>query len=253
MVAIKRNNKMAYKIKKLDEDYFNPYDEDAKVSKQNNAKPISISDKGGLLQPRREIFNINRVVYSKRPNGEFTLLSKTQFAKGEIIEICPVIFVGYEAKAIPKVKDIIFEIEKTGRNGGMWGLVLGYGSLYKHAEDCNVEYAYNRSNRQMYFKALRTIQAHEELTINYGKDYWDERASFNTEAPINETPPEAIKEDEIQPNGDDLTGENKPGLGKVRAGLSQKVQPGTNKQTTVTAGEADGKGINYSVQSGGGN
>jgi len=179
---------MSYKIKKMDEDFYNPYEEEEKIKKQGNKKPVHISDKGGVLKPRREIFNINRVVYSKRPNGEYTVLSRTQFAKGEIIEICPIIFVGYEAKAIDRIKDFIFEIEKTGKKGGMWGLVLGYGSLYKHSEDANVEYAYNRANRQMYFKAATIIQAHTELTINYGKDYWDERASFNTMAPKNETP-----------------------------------------------------------------
>jgi len=178
---------MTYKIKKMDEDFHNPFEEEDKLNSKPK-KPVHISDKGGLLKPRREVFNINRVVYSKRPNGEFTVLSKTQFAKGEIIEICPIIFVGYEAKAIDRIKDFIFEIEKTGKNGGMYGLVLGYGSLYKHSEKANVEYAYNRANRQMYFKAARVIQAHEELTINYGKDYWDERASFNTMAPKNETP-----------------------------------------------------------------
>lgn len=181
---------MTYKIKKLEEEFHNPYDDEFAKEKEGSKKPIHISDKGGLLKPRREIFNINRVVYSKRPNGEFTVLSKTQFAKGEIIEICPIIFVGYEAKAIDRIKDFIFEIEKTGKTGGMYGLVLGYGSLYKHSEDANVEYAYNRANRQMYFKAAKPIQAHTELTINYGKDYWDERASFNTMAPKNETPAE---------------------------------------------------------------
>lgn len=241
---------MAYKIKKLDEDFFNPYEEEDKLK---NAKktPIHLSDKGGLLKPRREIFNINRVVYSKRPNAEFTVLSKTQFAKGEIIEICPIIFVGYEAKAIPRLKDFIFEIEKTGKNGGMWGLVLGYGSLYKHSEEPNVEYAYNRANRQMYFKAARTIQAHEELSINYGKDYWDERASFNTVAPKNETPVDTSVDENENPNGDDLTGMNdiKP---SNNTNHDLKIQPGNNTQTNVTAGEAPGAtGGGYSVQSGG--
>ncbi|MBW2998755.1 SET domain-containing protein-lysine N-methyltransferase [Candidatus Woesearchaeota archaeon] len=200
---------MAYRIKKLGEGFHNPYDDDEKLGKKkSNHKPVHISDKGGILKPRREIFNINRVVYSKRPNGEFTVLSKTQFAKGEIIEICPIIFVGYEAKAVDRIKDFIFEIEKDGRNGGMWGLVLGYGSLYKHSDNPNVEYAYNRANRQMYFKAARPIQAHEELTINYGKDYWEERAAFATMAPQNETPAdtEEVDESEVQPNPQDITG-----------------------------------------------
>jgi len=202
---------MTYRIKKLEEEFYNPYDEDEKLGKtKGSKKPIHISDKGGILKPRREIFNINRVVYTKRPNAEYTILAKTQFAKGEIIEICPIIFVGYEAKAVARLKDFIFEIQKEGKNGGMYGLVLGYGSLYKHSEKPNVEYAYNRSNRQMYFKAAKAIQAHEELTINYGKDYWEERAAFNTVAPKNETLPSSldpeIDESEIQPNPQDITG-----------------------------------------------
>lgn len=189
MIKLKNNVYMKYRIKKLNEDFYNPYDEEEEI-KKGSKKPEHISDNGGLLKPRREIFNINRVVYSKRPNGEYTVMSKTQFAKGEIIEICPIIFVGMEAKAVDRLKDFIFEIEKNGAKGGMWGLVLGYGSLYKHSETPNVEYAYNRANRQMYFKAARIIQAHEELTINYGKDYWEERANFKMVAPKNETPAE---------------------------------------------------------------
>ena len=205
---------MTYKIKKLDEDFYNPYDEEEKIEAKKNKKPVHITDKGGLLKPRREIFNINRVVYSKRPNGEFTVLSKTQFAKGEIIEIAPIIFVGYEAKAIDRIKDFIFEIEKTGKGPGMWGLVLGYGSLYKHSEEPNVEYAYNRANRQMYFKAARVIQAHEELTINYGKDYWDERSNFSTMAPKNETP--AVETPDLEENvGQPQDPSTKPVIGNT--------------------------------------
>jgi len=41
----------------------------------------------------------------------------------------------------------------------------------------------------MYFLAARPIKAQEELSINYGKDYWTERMSFNTMAPkISPTP-----------------------------------------------------------------
>ena len=207
---------MTYRIKTLDEEFYNPYDEEEKAGKAKaNKKPVHISDGGGLLKPRREIFNINRVVYSKRPNAEYTVMAKTQFAKGEIIEISPVIFVGVEAKAIDRLKDFIFEIQKDGKNGGLYGLVLGYGSLYKHSDTPNVEYAYNRSNRQMYFKAARVIQAHEELSINYGRDYWEERAMFGTLAGRDETPPSSLdpKVDGVeegmglQPNADTVTGE----------------------------------------------
>jgi hypothetical protein len=204
---------MPYKIKTLEEDFYNPFDDEMEVGPKPK-KSEHISDKGGLLKPRREIFNINRVVYSKRPNGEFTVIAKTQFARGEIIEICPIIFVGPEAKAIDRIKDFIFEIEKDGPKGGMWGIVLGYGSIYKHSEEANVEYAYNRANRQMYFMAKREIKAQEELTINYGKDYWDERSSFSMMAPKNETP--AVESPDVDENvGQSQAVSNSPMTGLI--------------------------------------
>jgi uncharacterized protein len=187
---------MKYKIASLEEEFHNPFDN---AEKEKSKKPVRMTDSGGPLKQRKETFNINRVLYSKRPNGEYTLMSKTQFAQNEIIEICPIIMVGIEAKAIPMLKDYVFEIEKEGFGStgkGMYGIVLGYGSLYRHSDTPNVSYAYNRSNKQMYFMAAKTIQAQEELTIDYGKDYWAERTAFNTLAPKNETPAstEEIKE-----------------------------------------------------------
>jgi len=206
---------MTYKIKPLEEDFHNPFDDIEKLKKEKK-KVISLSDGGGFLSPRKESFNINRVIYTKRPNGEYTVYSKTQFAKGEIIEIAPIIFVGSETKNIGNLNNYIFEIEKPGKNSGMWGVVLGYGSLYKHSNKPNVEYIYNKSNKQMYFKAIKTIQAHQELTINYGKEYWNERTNFNTVANINNIPSEdnnaniqpqrSVEENSIEPSAQDVTG-----------------------------------------------
>ena len=197
-----------YKIKPLDkfikEGFYNPFDEDNPIE----VKPSHIADKGGLLKLRKEVFNINRVEYSKKANGSYTLLAKTQFAKGEIVEIAPIIFVGPETKAVPRLKDYIFEIDK---NKQIYGVVLGYGSLYRHNENPNVTFAYNSKNRQMYFIAAKTINAGSELTINYGKDYWLERSGFGTMAPQEPitTDDTVVKgeqnESEVQPNAEDLT------------------------------------------------
>lgn len=206
---------MKHKIKSLDEylklneDFYNPFDENNPIE----TKPSHIADKGGFLKLRKEVFNINRVEYSKKANGSYTVLSKTQFAKGEIVEIAPIIFVGLEAKAVPRLKDYIFEIDKAKQ---IYGVVLGYGSLYRHNENPNITFAYNRGNRQMYFIAARMINAGEELTINYGKDYWAERSGFGAMA--NESPVkagEAVAKSEsdknesmVQPNATDLTNQS---------------------------------------------
>ena len=206
---------MKHKIKPLDEylnssvneDFHNPFINDNPIQ----TKPSHIADKGGTLKLRKEVFNLNRVEYSKRANGSYTCIAKTQFAKGEIVEIAPVIFVGPEAKAVPRLKDYIFEIDK---NKQIYGVVLGYGSLYKHNEMANITFAYNKSNKQMYFIAAKTISAGAELTIDYGKDYWAERSGFGTMAP-QEQPKmsgEVVvrgekdkNESMVQPNAEDIT------------------------------------------------
>jgi len=202
---------MKHKIKSLDtylnEEFYNPFEKDNAIE----TKPSHIADKGGMLKLRKEVFNINRVEYSKRANGAYTVLAKTQYAKGEIVEIAPVIFVGVEAKAVPRLKDYIFELDK---NKGQYGVVLGYGSLYKHSEKPNITFAYNKSNRQMYFISARTINAGEELTIDYGKDYWAERSGFGTMAQQpSVTAGEVVAKGEdktenesiAQPNAEDIT------------------------------------------------
>jgi len=204
---------------KIQEDFFNPFDE---ISDGKVGKPKPISDKGGMLQLRKETFNLARVEFTKRPGGgEYTILAKTQFARGEIVEICPVILLGEEAKTIDKLKDTIFEID---REKNEWALVLGYGSLYRHSKKANIEYAYNKLTKQMYFITKSTVKLGEELTINYGQDYWMERMTFKTfgdgertdrnqgmptSGKVN-TVPEGedgdLEESEVQPNSADIKG-----------------------------------------------
>lgn len=185
----------------INEDFYNPFDEiDVDTS------PKMMTDKGGLLKSRKETFNNNRIEYTKRTNGQYTILSKDNIAKGEIVEICPVMMCGIEVKAIEGIKDLIFEIDRTKQQ---YGMVLGYGSLYQHSETPNMEFGYNKSNKQMYFTAIRMIKAGEELTINYGKDYWDERKNFSTMAPLPQ--PEKVEPENesmgLQQNANDITGE----------------------------------------------
>lgn len=195
---IKRNNLVS-------EDFENPF-----ADEENEAKkaPIKLSDSGGHFVPRKESFNLARVEWSKRPGGGYTVISKTQFARGEIIEVCPLVILPEISKTIDRLKDIVFEIDKSK---GEYGLVLGYGSLYKHSDNPNVDYAYNKRQRHMFFIANRPIQMNEELSINYGKDYWDERSNLNMMAEIPNIstvkeldPSMGIEESEVQPNAADI-------------------------------------------------
>ena len=212
---------------KVNEDFYNPFDKSNAIE----TKPSHIADKGGFFKLRKEVFNINRAEYTKKNNGAYTVLAKTQFAKGEIVEIAPVIFVGPEAKAVPRLKDYIFEINKLQQ---IYGVVLGYGSLYQHSETPNITFAYNNKNKQMYFIAAKTINAGAELTIDYGKDYWAERSGFGAMAPQDPaSTAEAVAkgstdESLIQPNSEDITDMNR---------IKQFSQP-NNSANPVVSGVA---------------
>jgi uncharacterized protein len=192
---------------KLNEDFYNPFDEDENEKKK---KPVHLSDKGGKFMKEKEHFNLSRVEWTKRPGGDYTVKSKTQFARGEIVEICPMIILPEIAKTIDRLKDIVFEVDKKK---GEYALVLGYGSLYRHSDEPNLDYAYNKRQRHMFFIANRPIQAYEELTINYGSEYWEERSNLNTMAELENVSTvktmdasvgQEIEESEVQPNAADI-------------------------------------------------
>src|SRR5208283_916451 len=99
-----------------------------------------------------------------------------------IVEICPVIFVDMTIKSIKGIKDYVFEIDKEK---GIFGVPGGYAMFYGHNQKNNIDYAYNRSNKQLYFLTNRTINIGEELTINYGNEYWQERMNMNLMGQVN--------------------------------------------------------------------
>jgi len=181
---------------KLHEDFYNPFEDDENTAKQ---EPRHIADAGGFITPRKETFNLARVEWSKRPGGDYSVIAKTQFAKGEIIEICPMLILPEIAKNVDRLKDVLFEVDKKK---GEYALVLGYGSLYGHSDKPNVDYAYNRRQRHMFFIANRPIKAFEELTIDYGKDYWEERSNLNLIARNPNISAVKDEEGETQPEGE---------------------------------------------------
>ena len=224
-----------YLTRPVNEEFYNPFDQTNEI----NVKPSHIADKGGVFKLRKEIFNINRAEYTKKNNGAYVVLAKTQFAKREIVEIAPVIFVGPETKAVPRLKDYIFEIDNALQ---IYGVVLGYGSLYGHSETPNITFAYNKGNKQMYFIAAKTINAGAELTINYGKDFWAERSGFGAMAQQEPavtaeavTKGEDANESSVQPNAEDLTNMS---MTKQFGAPNSRANPAVSGVAIIGAGQS---------------
>jgi len=95
--------------------------------------------------------------------------------EGELIERCPVIRIPKDQFDIIKcsmLNDYMYVAESNGVEAGK--LCLGYGSLYNHSDNPNIEWR-GVNARYMDFHTVRNIKKGEQLFIHYGDDYWTER------------------------------------------------------------------------------
>lgn len=54
-------------------------------------------------------------------------------------------------------------------------LPLGYGSIYNHSKEHNATWHVDYDCKIIRFKALRNIKEGEEITVNYGAEWFNER------------------------------------------------------------------------------
>jgi uncharacterized protein len=92
-----------------------------------------------------------------------------RFAAGELVERCPTIEVP-DAEVTGHLGDYVYKSVKDGDSL----LVLGYGMLYNHSEDPNVEVVQEEPST-IEFLALRAVKPGDELTIHYGDEWWQTR------------------------------------------------------------------------------
>lgn len=102
----------------------------------------------------------------RRGRGVF---ATRDFKEGEVIETCPTVLFADDEVDGP-IRDYLF----TARQPGKVLMAFGYGMLYNHAAQPNM---YHRAagRLMMEFVAGRDIEAGEELTHDYGGEYWTDR------------------------------------------------------------------------------
>ena len=99
------------------------------------------------------------------PLGGRGVFTSEGIEAGSIIELAPVIVLTAEDRQAihaTQLHDYYFIWDGEGA-----ALALGYGSLYNHAAEPNVDYEMDYDFEQIRFTALDTIEAGEELLIDY--------------------------------------------------------------------------------------
>jgi uncharacterized protein len=92
------------------------------------------------------------------------------FATGDAVEHCPTLELPAD-EVVGQLGDYVF-----GSNAGEDEviLLLGYGMLYNHSHKPNCEYV-QEEPRVITFVTIRPVKPGDELTIDYGEEWWETR------------------------------------------------------------------------------
>ncbi len=92
-----------------------------------------------------------------------------RFARGKAVEVCPTLPLP-DAEVSGLLSDYVFKSLSEGEVL----LILGFGMLYNHSAEPNLEYV-QESPETMTFVALKPIARGDELFIDYGEEWWETR------------------------------------------------------------------------------
>jgi hypothetical protein len=92
-----------------------------------------------------------------------------RFDAGELVERCPTLQVPDS-----EVTGILLDYVFSSVDEGYVVLLLGYGMLYNHSADANLEYHQDDATT-IDFHASRVVEPGEELTIDYQDEWWESR------------------------------------------------------------------------------
>lgn len=126
-----------------------------------------------------EIFPPQKIKIAEVSGKGLGVVAVQNIAKGEVIEVCPIIFLSekdthYTKKESDLLKFYYLEQALSGKHC----LMLGYGSLYNHSANPNADMDYDPEGgeRKVIFEALKDISAGEEIMYNY--DDYDNEIEF---------------------------------------------------------------------------
>jgi len=107
----------------------------------------------------------------------FGVFTQESLSRGDIIEECHVIVLGDKHEDLSKY---YFDWPKPGEESV--ALALGYGSIYNHSDYPNATWDNDTDRNVIVFKASIDIQQGQEITLNYGKAWFEAREIYKRKA-----------------------------------------------------------------------
>lgn len=104
----------------------------------------------------------------KKGRGVFT---NQLIEKDGIIERCPVVTLNEQDVPHIQQSSLNYYYFEWGENKTEGAIALGYGSLYNHAAKPNAAWRNLQSQKMIEFYATESINAGNEITIDYDTDY----------------------------------------------------------------------------------
>lgn len=101
--------------------------------------------------------------------------------EGELVERCPMIILAHRMNyhKDPVIWNYMFTntcpCEECKRHGGHFLMVMGYAQLYNHQDDNNASIRFFLKEQYAEITATRKISKDEEIFINYGPKYFQNR------------------------------------------------------------------------------
>jgi SET domain-containing protein len=141
---------------------------------------VDISDlTGGKRSADPVVINIAHLELrqSNISSAGLGVFTRKNIVKDETVEIAPLLLIKddclFQVKKNNILDDYVFTSPET--NAKYYGLALGYGSMYNHSDEPNIDYIFDHENKKMIYKAIKDIEKGSELYISYGNKWWKSR------------------------------------------------------------------------------
>ena len=87
-------------------------------------------------------------------------------AKGEIVEIAPVLVVrDKDVRGGERLRNYVFDWTRS-----CVAIAFGYGSLFNHSDDNNATWTVHKDRKVLVFRATKPIRKGQEILVGYGYD-----------------------------------------------------------------------------------